>query len=119
MKVAVLGASDNPERYAYLAVKKLQENGHEVFPVNPKLETLEDLKVYPSLVEIPGAVDTITVYLSPAVSGTLEKEILAKNPRRLIFNPGAENPELRAKAAKQGIETMEACTLVMLNTGQF
>lgn len=119
MKVAVLGASDNPERYAYLAVKKLRETGHEVFPVNPKLRTLEGLKVYPSLGEIPDELDTVTVYLSPAVSAALEKEILAKKPRRLIFNPGAENPELRAQAAKQGIETMEACTLVMLNTGQF
>lgn len=119
MNVAVLGASDNPERYSYLAVKLLAEKGHEVFPVNPSLKEIEGRRVYPALKELPKPVDTLSVYLSPAISSKLAPEILAARPRRIIFNPGAENPELAAEAAGHGIRTLEACTLVLLRTNQF
>ena len=119
MNVAVLGASDEPERYSYKAVHLLEEKGHTAFPVNPKLKALEGWKVYASLKDLPEPVHTLSVYVSPKISSQLGAEILRLKPRRIIFNPGAENPELAALASAQGIRTLDACTLVLLRTNQF
>lgn len=119
MNVAVIGASDNPERYSYKAVMLLKEKGHSVFPVHPKLQKLEGMPVYPSVKMISAPIDTITLYVSAELSNKIEGELLNAAPRRIIFNPGAENPSLEAKSREKGIETVEACTLVMLKTGQF
>ncbi|MGZ3696196.1 MAG: CoA-binding protein [Bdellovibrionota bacterium] len=119
MRVAILGASDNPQRYAHMAFKMLQEYGHEPVPVTPKLKELEGVKAYSTLKEIPGTVDTLTMYVGPAISAKLQPEILALKPRRVIFNPGSENPELMGTLKKNGIQVLEACTLVLLRTNQF
>jgi predicted CoA-binding protein len=118
-RVVVLGASDNPERYANKAVNRLLENRHEVIPVNPKLERIGNLAVVSSLDAVATPVDTLTVYVSPAVSSKLLEAIVGLEPGRVIFNPGAENPELEAALAGRGIPTLRACTLVLLSTGQF
>ena len=119
MIVAVLGASDNPEKYSSQALKLLREKGHEVFPVNPSVRQIEGQKVYASLEAVPKAVDTLTMYVSRAVSSKMAGQILQRKPRRVIFNPGAENPALEADLAREGIKTVEACTLVLLRTNQF
>lgn len=118
-RVAVLGASENPARYSHMAFGLLQEFGHEPIPVSPKLNNLEGKKAYASLREIPGKVDTLTVYVGPELSTKLASEIVALKPGRVIFNPGSENPRLQAELAKAGIPVEEACTLVLLRTGQF
>jgi uncharacterized protein len=119
MKVAILGASDDPDRYAYLALKLLEEKGHETYPVNPTLTQIEGRKVYPSLASLPEPAHTVTFYLGKARSDKLAAEILASGAQRLIFNPGAENAELMAEAQKKGMRCLEACTLVLLHTNQF
>ncbi len=118
-KVILVGASADPEKYANRAFHLLQENGHDVYPIHPKLETLDGVKVYSDVSQVPGAVDTITLYVSKEISTRIGPAILKKAPKRLIFNPGAENPELSDLAAKAGIKTMNACTLVLLTTHQF
>jgi predicted CoA-binding protein len=118
-RVVVLGASDNPERYSNMAVNRLLEHGHEVIPVHPKLDRIDGLEVVSSLGEVGGPVDTLTVYVSPQVSSSLAEAIVALAPGRVIFNPGAENAELEAALAERGIPTLQACTLVLLSTGQF
>jgi len=118
-RVVVLGASDNPERTSNMAVNRLLENGHDVVPVHPALERIGDLTVVPSLDEVEPPVDTLTVYVSPTVSSSLRDAIVGMAPGRVIFNPGAENPELEADLANEGIPTLRACTLVLLSTGQF
>lgn len=118
-RVVVLGASDNPERYSNQAVNRLRDNGHEVIPVHPALERIDGIEVVPSLDRVEGAVDTLTVYVSPKVSSKLADAIVTLAPGRVIFNPGAENAELQAVLAGRGIPTLEACTLVLLSTGQF
>lgn len=118
-RVVVLGASSNPERTSNLAVKRLKENRHEVIPVHPTLDRIEGLEVAPDLRSVGGRVDTLTVYVSPEISSTLTGEILDISPGRVIFNPGAENPELEAALHAAGIETLQACTIVLLTTGQF
>ena len=117
--VAVLGASPKPDRYAYRAMQMLREYGHHAIPVNPAFPEILGEKCYASIADIPGKIDTATLYLGKPRSDLLEAEILASKPRRIIFNPGAENAELAARAEESGIEVIEGCTLVMLRSGTF
>ncbi len=119
MNVAILGASNKPERYSHKAVVLLAEKGHAVFPIHPALERIGDHPVFKNLAGVSAPLDTVTMYVSPALSTDLADEILTVKPRRVIFNPGTENPELEKRLAAGGIETVRACTLVMLRTGQF
>ena len=119
MNVAVLGASNNPEKYSYQAVMLLKEKGHTVFPVHPMLKEIEGMKVYASIKDVPQPVDTVSLYVSKEISSKLAEDIFSKSPRRIILNPGAENPELESKAKAKSIKTLNACTLVLLRTNQF
>ncbi len=119
MNVAVIGASNKPDRYSYKAVVLLREKGHTPYPVHPSLAAVEELPVHKSLRNIPATIDTISVYLSAGNQKAIEEDILKSGARRVIFNPGAENPELTDRLKKAGIEAMDACTLVLLKTGQF
>lgn len=120
MVVAVMGASAKPDRYSNRAVRLLMDHGHQVIPVAPALDTLEGLPVLHSAEELsPNQADTITLYINPARSSQMADALLKASPRRVIMNPGAENPELAATLRSAGIDVQEACTLVLLNTGQF
>ena len=119
MKVAVIGASNKPDRYSYQAVKLLQEKGHEVYPVHQRIKDIDGLSVYPSIKDIAQPIDTISLYVAADISTALADEFVAQNPRRIIFNPGAENAALEVKARENGILPLNACTLVLLRTGQF
>ena len=119
MNVAVIGASNKPDRYSYQAVKLLQEKGHVVFPVHQRIKDIEGLKVYPSISDIREIIDTVSLYVAADISSQLADSILAHKPRRIIFNPGAENSALEQKAKEKGVTPLNACTLVMLRTGQF
>lgn len=118
-KVAILGASNKPERYAHKAYKMLQEYGHETFLVHPSLDKVEDKKVYKNLSEVPQPIDTLTMYVGPQISSGLIEEIRKLSPRRIIFNPGSENEDIVEALGDTDIQMMEACTLVLLRTGQF
>lgn len=118
-RVAILGASNKQDRYSYKAFKMLQEYGHKPYPIHPSLDKVEDSQVYKSLSDIPDEIDTLTMYVGPQLSRTMADEIIALKPRRVIFNPGSENSELAKNLQYKGIETFEACTLVLLRTGQF
>ena len=117
--VAVIGASPKPERYAYKAMQLLKEYGHKPIPINPTLDEASGEPCYRKISDVPGPIDTVTLYLRAARSNPLIAEILAARPRRIIMNPGAENEELAEQARARGIEVVEGCTLVMLRTGQF
>jgi len=118
-RVVILGASDNPERYSHRALISLRSRGHEVVPVHPRLAEIEGVEVVSDLGLISGSVDTVTMYVGPAISAALLGKLVALKPRRVIFNPGAENAELAAALEKAGITCEDACTLVLLNSGQF
>ncbi|HHW10771.1 MAG TPA: CoA-binding protein [Firmicutes bacterium] len=117
--VAIIGASDKPERYSHKAFLLLREKGYLIFPVHPTLAEIAGVKVYNNLADLPPGIDTVTVYVSPQISGSLGEELRRLKPRRIIFNPGAENPALYDQLRAAGIEVIEACTLVLLNTGRF
>lgn len=117
--VAVLGASPKPDRYAHKAMQMLAEYGYRAIPINPAYSEILGAKCYPSIVDVPGKIDTTTIYLGQARSDPLIDEIVNVRPHRIIMNPGAENENLAAKARERGIEVVEGCTLVMLRAGSF
>jgi uncharacterized protein len=117
--VAVLGASANPDRYSNMAVRRLREAGHRVIPVNPALERIEGLAVSKSLGDIVDPIDTLTLYVGPQRLAPLTDEILHLNPKRVIFNPGTESLDLASALDRANIPHLEACTLVLLQTGHF
>jgi len=119
MKVVVLGASNNPDRYSYKAIQSLQNKGHQVYPIHPALEEVLGIKVIPNLASLNFSPDTLTLYVNPEISEKQSESILALNPKRIIFNPGTENASLKQKAEEQGINCLDACTLVLLSTHQF
>lgn len=117
--VTILGASNKPDRYAFLALEALTNRGYRVLPVHPTLKSIKEIPVFSSLTEIKESVHTITLYVGEEISSKLSKEILALAPKRIIFNPGAENRSLMNAAKNQGIEAIEGCTLVMLTINTF
>lgn len=119
MKVVVLGASPDKERFANKAQLQLMAAGHQVIPVHPEHDAIEGIPVVATLKAVRGPVDTVTVYIGPKRIGPLIPEIVALKPRRVIANPGAESPELKEALGKAGITYEEACTLVLLSTGEF
>jgi len=117
-KTLVLGASGNPARYSYLAINRLHHNGHPVVAIGKKKSMVDGVEI---TTEKPLAndIDTVTLYLSQANQREYYNYILSLKPKRIIFNPGAENAELYDLAKANNIKPMEACTLVLLSTGQY
>jgi uncharacterized protein len=117
-KTLVLGASNNPERYSYLAVHRLRSQGHPVVAIGKKNVTVGDVVVNTGQ-ELYKEIDTVTMYLGAQHQDEYYDYLLKLKPKRIIFNPGAENKELAELAESNGIQAVEACTLVLLSTGQF
>lgn len=117
-KTLVLGASGNPSRYSYLAMRQLRNHDHPVAAVGLRKTMVGDVEITTEKKPITD-VDTITLYLNPMNQKQYYDYILSLNPKRIIFNPGAENKELAALAGEKNIQTLNACTLVLLSTGQY
>ena len=117
-KTLVLGASANPNRYSFLAINKLRQSGHPVVAIGKREVQVNDVAVATTQKHFDD-VDTVTLYLNATNQQPYYNYILSLKPKRLIFNPGAENDELFALAKQNHIQPMEACTLVLLSTGQF
>lgn len=117
-KTLVLGASDNPSRYSYLAIRKLRSKEHPVEAIGKFNTQVDDVKITKEKTAFTD-IDTVTLYLNPLHQRDYYDYILSLNPKRIIFNPGAENDELAELARKNNIQPVEACTLVMLSTNQY
>lgn len=118
--VAIIGASPKSERYSNKAQKMLSEYGHTPMPISPIHKEIEGVKAYKTIAEISEKVDTVTMYVGPQHQyPELIDDIVQAAPKRVIFNPGAENQSAYDRLREQGIEVVEACTLVMLRTNQF
>lgn len=111
MKVLVFGYSDNPERFSYMAKEMLEDYKHTVVTVNPRVE--EELQ------KSHTDYHTLTLYVNPQISDKYQDLLLKTKPKRVIFNPGTENPSLAKKFETLGAEIVIGCTLVMLRNGQF
>ncbi len=117
-KTLVLGASDNPARYSYLAIQRLRSHDHPVAAIGKKHTWVADVEIITEKNKFEN-IDTITLYRNPLHQKEYYNYIVSLNPKRIIFNPGAENEELSKLARENGIQPLEACTLVMLSTGQY
>lgn len=119
-KTVIIGATTNPGRYAYLAARMLKEYNHEIVPVGIKDgavfgKEILDIFARPAVENV----DTVTLYIGPRRQPEHMDYILGLKPNRIIFNPGTENDEFIRRAEEVGIETLEACTLVMLRSHQY
>ena len=117
-KTLVIGASPHTYRYSNMAVKRLKDLGHEVIAVGLNPGEINGVSIHTDK-PIINDVDTVTLYVAPQNQPSLYDYIFSLKPRRIIFNPGAENSELEKKATENGIEGLQACTLVLLSTGQY
>lgn len=117
-KTLVLGASENPGRYSHMAVQLLRAKGHPVVALGKKAGQVGDTIIDTGRPELQD-IDTITLYLNPDHQKDYYDYLIALKPKRIIFNPGTENEALEDLALANGIQPVEACTLVMLNTGQY
>ena len=118
MKTLVLGASENEERYANKAVRMLVEHHHEVVAVGRGAGTIGTIPIVTGQPAVPD-IDTVTLYIGPRFQADISDYVLSLKPRRVIFNPGTENPGFQQLLESKGIAVVEACTLVLLSTGQY
>jgi predicted CoA-binding protein len=117
-KTLVIGASENPQRYSFLAINRLKQHNHPVVAIGRKKASVAGIDIETEKKPFTD-VDTVTLYLNPGNQKEYYEYILSLRPKRLIFNPGAENEELFNLAKSSGIKPLEACTLVLLSTNQF
>ena len=117
-KTVVIGASDNLDRASNQAVTRLQNKGHEVIPIGIKDGEINGLKIIKEK-PIVADVDTVSLYVGPKNQPEWYDYIISLKPKRVVFNPGTENPEFEELLQKNNIEATEACTLVMLSIGNY
>jgi uncharacterized protein len=118
--VLVIGASENPSRYAYKAIKLLRLHGYNVLALANKKGQIDDVVFYTETKLVEAfKIDTISLYINVEIQEIYKEFIVKLKPRRVIFNPGTENEDLYLALKNQNIEFEEACTLVLLNTNQF
>lgn len=116
----VLGASENPARYANMAIRRLRAAGFPVIALGLRPGQVGDVAIgrMEAGIELP-PLDTVTLYLNPVNQQPWEAWILSLKPRRVIFNPGTENPAFASRLSAAGIHTVEGCTLVMIGVGTY
>ena len=119
-RTVIVGATTNRARYAYLAAEMLTEFKHEIVPIGIKTGEVFGKQIL-NIHEKPlvSDVDTITLYIGPQHQPEWYDYLIGVKPKRIIFNPGTENEVFERVAEEKGIEAVEACTLVMLRTGQY
>ena len=117
-KTLIIGASVNPERYSYKAAERLLAHKHDIYMIGNKAGTLFEHEISKEMTPYTD-VDTVTMYVSSKNQVGYYDYIISLKPRRVIFNPGTENPEFETLLATNGIESEIACTLVLLATNAF
>ncbi len=118
----VLGATNNSERISFMAVNLLNSNGYNVIPLGIRKGEINGMKIInPSdfILNEYDHVHTVTLYLNPQRQKEYYDFITNLVPDRIIFNPGTENTEFEKILTVHGIDFEHACTLVLLNTGQY
>lgn len=117
-RTLIIGASENPIRYSNLAIQTLRKHQHEVVALSKRNGSVSGVTFQ---TEFPAKenIHTVTLYIGPKHQQEYYQSLINLKPERVIFNPGTENYELETLLEKNGIETIQACTLVMLNTGQY
>jgi predicted CoA-binding protein len=108
--VAIVGASTDKSKFSNKAIHAHRRAGYDVYPVNPREETIEGLTCYKSVLDIPVALNRVSLYLPPSIGVKVLDEIVRKGCQELWVNPGAESPELIQKAHTLGLNAIVACS---------
>lgn len=115
MRVMIVGASSNPEKYGNRAVRAFARRGHQVLPVNPRADEIEGLRCYRTIAEVPGPIDRASLYLPPKLGMEAVRELAARGDiAELWVNPGAGSPELIRLAEQLGFDPIQACSIVAI-----
>lgn len=117
-KTLVLGATVKPERYAFMALNNLTEKGHAVVAIGQNEGEVAGVKIQTKQIPLKN-IDTVTLYLNPVRQRDYYNYIIGLKPKRVIFNPGTENPEFYQLLKANNIKVDVACTLVLLATNQY
>jgi predicted CoA-binding protein len=117
--VVVLGASNKPQRFSNMAIKKLIQHGHKVIPIHPRIAEIEGVPVVSDMNKVDERIDTLTLYVGPQRIHPMIEKIVTLQPKRVIFNPGTESVELENQLTEHKIAFVRACTLVLLDSGEF
>ncbi len=112
--VAIVGASTDRSKYGDKAVRAYEKEGWKVFPIHPKAEEIEGHKAYPDLASVPGKIHRVSMHLPPQVGMKLLPDIATVKPEELFFNPGSESTELVEAAREQGLNPIEACSILSI-----
>lgn len=118
-KTLIIGASPNPERYSYKAAHSLVRHGHTIVQIGKADGEVAGKPILKGKPALKKDIDTVTLYVSPQNQADWYGYIVALKPKRVIFNPGTENPAFEAILENNGIEVLEACTLVLLAIGAY
>jgi uncharacterized protein len=119
MTVLIIGASNKVDRFSYKAFSLLKQKGYSLVLMHPILSSIDDHPVLSTFSDITEPIDTVTLYINTQASSNIHDDLIALAPRRVIFNPGAENSDLMEDLQAVGIDCVEACSLVLLNIGRF
>jgi predicted CoA-binding protein len=114
VNVAVIGASSDRSKFGNKAVRAWANQGHTVFPVNPREKEIEGWQVYASVRDIPADLDAVLVYLPPQITLKVLPEIAERSPGQFFINPGAESPEVVEEAGRLGLQPILACAIVAI-----
>ena len=116
MRVMVIGASTNREKYGNKAVRAYRRQGHEVFPVNPRADEIEGVRCYHTIGEVPGPIDRATIYLPPKLTLGVLDELAARGAdvAELWLNPGSESDEVIKRAKELGFDPITACSIIAI-----
>jgi uncharacterized protein len=110
-RVAVIGASNDRRKYGNKAVRAFRAQGYTVYPINPHEVVVEGVPAYPTIIEVPDAVEMATMYVPPEIGMTVIEDLARKGVKEVWFNPGSESPELVARASALGLQAIEACSI--------
>ena len=114
----IIGAATNPARYAHAAALRLTQHGHDIVQIGLKPGEVAGEPINTQKDAFEG-IDTVTLYIGPRHQADYYEYVVSLKPKRVIFNPGTENAEFEKLLVENNIEPIEACTLVMLATGQY
>ena len=117
-KTLVLGATTKPERYAFKAITMLVDKGHSVIAIGQNAGEVAGITIRTKSIPLKN-IDTVSLYLNPTRQREYYNYIIETKPKRVIFNPGTENPEFYQLLESNAIKSEVACTLVLLTTNQY
>ncbi len=115
--VAVIGATEDPAKYSYLAVQRFAARGYKVWPVHPSGQSVAGHACVPGIGQLPGRPDVVSMYINARIGAGLAEAIAAAKPRLVILNPGADGEPVVSALRSRGLHVVEACTLVLLAQG--